>query len=113
MDAFERPWSLKIRQVSCPEIGLLIRRSAQRYARECDCRTGQQHAQGRTARAAVRELYRIRIEIDEGGIDLQQPETALSIYMLTQAHARTGELKRLWKNYFSTAATKSIVQAAA
>jgi putative transposase len=33
----------------------------------------------------------------------------LSIDMLTpaQAHARTGELKRLWKNYFSTE-TKSI-----
>lgn len=39
----------------------------------------------------------------------------LSIDLLTpaQAHARTGELKRLWKNYFSNATTNSIPLASA
>lgn len=57
-----------------------------------------------------------RMKIDEAVSTYNNLRPHLSLDLLTpaQAHARTGELKRLWKNYFSTAkATTSIAQAAA
>jgi transposase InsO family protein len=56
-----------------------------------------------------------RMKIDEAVLTYNNLRPHLSIDLLTpaQAHARTGELKRLWKNYFSTAATTPIAQAAA
>lgn len=56
-----------------------------------------------------------RIKIDEAVSTYNNLRPHLSIDLLTpaEAHARTGELKRLWKNYFSTAATTPTAQAAA
>lgn len=56
-----------------------------------------------------------RIKIDEAVSTYNNLRPHLSIDMLTpaQAHTRSGELKRLWKNYFSTAAATPIAQAAA
>jgi putative transposase len=56
-----------------------------------------------------------RMKIDEAVSTYNNLRPHLSIDLLTpaEAHARTGELKRLWKNYFSTAATPPIAQAAA
>jgi len=56
-----------------------------------------------------------RMKIDEAVSTYNNLRPHLSLDLLTpaEAHARTGELKRLWKNYFSTAATTPIAQAAA
>ena len=56
-----------------------------------------------------------RVKIDEAVSTYNNLRPHLSIDLLTpaQAHARSGELKRRWKNYFSTATTTPIAQAAA
>jgi transposase InsO family protein len=56
-----------------------------------------------------------REKIDEAVNTYNCLRPHLSIEMLTPAvaHARTGTLKRYWKNYFSTTTTRPIAQAAA
>jgi len=56
-----------------------------------------------------------RMKIDEAVSTYNNLRPHLSIDMLTpaEAHSRTGLLRRHWKNYFSTAATTPMAQAAA